>query len=49
MSGSIGKMGIADINGKMYLNQRIAKIVPKNNEISRVFLYIFDKTKSVRE
>lgn len=38
MSGSIGKMGIADINGKMYLNQRIAKIVPKNNEISRVFL-----------
>lgn len=38
LSGSIGKMGIVDINGKMFLNQRIAKIVPKNNKISRVFL-----------
>lgn len=38
LSGSIGKMGIVDINRKMFLNQRIAKIVPKNNKISRVFL-----------
>ena len=40
LSGSIGKIGVVKNDGKMFLNQRLAKVSPKENIDNNFLLYL---------